>query len=130
LYALVPIFGKLGLSYQPAPYMGFGVAFGSSLFLILATRPLTPGGGEIRADRKAIWFFFLAAPTNIIAAFSMWTALSRGMVSSVLPLSRMTPLWVLLFSYLFLGRYERIRFKTVIAALFVVAGGVLITVFR
>jgi drug/metabolite transporter (DMT)-like permease len=130
LFAGVPIFAKLGLSYQQTPYMGFGVAFTFGLLVILAARPLMPGGGVIQADRKAIWSFFLGAPANIIAAFSMWTALSRGLVSSVLPLSRMTPLWVLLLSYLFLGRYERIRPRTAIAAFLVVAGGVLITVFR
>jgi drug/metabolite transporter (DMT)-like permease len=42
----------------------------------------------------------------------------------------MTPLWVVLFSYLFLKRYERIRLRTLIAALLVVEGGVLITLFR
>jgi uncharacterized membrane protein len=110
--------------------MGFGVSFGIGLLMILATIPFVPYRVVIHADRKALWSFFLGVPTNILAAFMMWSAFARGMVSSVLPLSRMTPLWVMLFSYLFLRRYEQIRLRTVIAALLVVAGGVLITMFR
>ncbi len=69
-------------------------------------------------------------PFNIIAAYLMWTAFVAGMVSSVLPLSRMTPLWVILLSLLFLGKIERVAPKTAVSACLVVAGGMMITLFR
>ena len=41
--------------------------------------------------------------------------------------SRLTPLWVVLFSPLFLGKLERLTPLLLLAALLVVAGGILIT---
>ncbi|MDE0332271.1 MAG: EamA family transporter [Nitrospinae bacterium] len=129
-YATVPVFAKLGLAEHEAPYLGFGVAFGAGLLLMLAARRMMPGGGVIRGNAQTIKALLVGLPFNIVAAFLMWTAFVAGMVSSVLPLSRMTPLWVILFSFLFLGKIERVVLKTVAAACLVVAGGVMITLFR
>ena len=129
-YATVPVFAKLGLAEHEAPYLGFGVAFGSGLLLMLAARRMMPGGGVIRGNMATVRALLVGLPFNIIAAFLMWTAFVAGMVSSVLPLSRMTPLWVVLFSFLFLGKIERVALRTALAACLVVAGGVLITLFR
>ncbi|MCY3824130.1 MAG: EamA family transporter [Nitrospinae bacterium] len=129
-YATVPVFAKLGLAEHEAPYLGFGVAFGAGLLLMLAARRMMPGGGVIRGNVETVRALLVGLPFNIIAAFLMWTAFVAGMVSSVLPLSRMTPLWVILFSFLFLGKIERVVLKTVVAACLVVAGGVMITLFR
>lgn len=60
----------------------------------------------------------------------MWTAILGGNVSVVVPLSRVVPLWVMLWSWLFLGQLERITKRVVLAAAMVVAGGVLITLLR
>ena len=56
--------------------------------------------------------------------------MSIAPVSTVLPLSRLVPLWVVLWTYLFLGGLERITPRIVLAAGMVVAGGVLITAFK
>ena len=129
-YAIVPVFAKLGLARQEAPYLGFGVAFGSGLLLMLAARRMMPGGGVIRGNMATVKALLVGLPFNIIAAFLMWTAFVTGMVSSVLPLSRMTPLWVVLFIFLFLGKIERVAPKTAVSACLVVAGGVMITLLR
>lgn len=129
-FALVPVFAKMGLAQQSAPYLGFGVASGSGLLLMLAARRLLPGGGAIRADARALGCLLAGAAFNVAAAFLMWTAFVAGMVSSVLPLSRMTPLWVVAFSFLFLGNIERVSARTALAACLVVAGGALIAWFR
>ncbi len=129
-YAIVPVFAKLGLARQEAPYLAFGVAFGAGLLLMLAARRMMPGGGVIRGNMATFRTLLVGVPFNVIAGFLMWTALVTGMVSSVLPLSRMTPLWVVLFSLLFLGKIERVAPKTAVSACLVVAGGVMITMFR
>ncbi len=129
-YALVPVFAKLGIAEQEAPYLGFGVAFASGLVVMLVARRMMPGGGEIRAKKETVALLLLGAPFNVIAAFLMWTAFVTGMMSTVLPLSRTTPLWVILFSLLFLGKFERVGARTALAACLVVAGGVMITLFR
>jgi uncharacterized membrane protein len=60
----------------------------------------------------------------------MWTAILGGNVSVVVPLSRVVPLWVMLWSWLFLGQLERITKRAALAAAMVVAGGVLVTLLR
>jgi uncharacterized membrane protein len=72
----------------------------------------------------------VAALANIIASTTIWTALSVGNVSVVIPLSRIVPLWVMFWSYFFLGQLERLTRRVVLAAARIVAGGVLITAFR
>ncbi len=84
-----------------------------------------PGGEVIRGNAQTIRALLPGLPCNVIAAFLMWTAFVAGMVSSVLPLSRMTPLWVILLSLLFLWKIERVAPKTAVSACLVVAGGVI-----
>ena len=84
----------------------------------------------MKADARAIRWFLFAALTTTAAAVMFWTAMSIAPVSTVLPLSRLVPLWVVLWTYLFLGSLERITSRVFMAALMVVGGGVLITAFK
>ncbi len=127
VYAIAPVFTKFAYSHQKTPMAGLGVAFAVGSLLLLAARPLLPGGGVIRATRKSMVLFIIGGVFNLIAAFFFMTALTFGQLSSVLPVSRLTPLWVVLFSPLFLGKLERLTPLLLIAALLVVAGGILIT---
>lgn len=130
LYAIVPIFMKLAYVRHPAPFAGIAFAFGAGTLIVLATRPLQPSRGRIRADRRALlWFLFASSCTAMAAAF-FWSALSFAEVSAILPLSRLVPLWVVLWSYFFLGSLERITARVAFAAGMVVAGGIMVTVFQ
>ena len=93
-------------------------------------RPLLPDGGSIRADREALIWFAAATLANTAASITIWVAIFHGNVSVVVPLSRVVPLWVMFWSWLFLGQLERITKRVVLAAAMVVAGGVLITLLR
>ncbi len=130
LYALVPIFAKAAFAHQKTPFVGLGFAFLGGTLILLAGRPLLPGGGKVRADGRAMRWFLLAALSTAAAASMFWTALTFADVAIVLPLSRLVPLWVVALSYFFLGGLERITWPVALAALAVVAGGVLITAFR
>ncbi len=129
-YGVLPVLANYAFSYQRTPIVGFSCAFASGTLLLLATRPLLPGGGELKADARAIRWFLFAALTTTAAAVMFWTAMSIAPVSTVLPLSRLVPLWVVLWTYLFLGSLERITSRVFMAALMVVGGGVLITAFK
>ncbi len=128
-YGLLPVLANYAFSYQKTPIMGFACAFSAGTALLLITRPFLPGGGKLQADARAIRWFLFAALTTTAAAAMFWTAMSIAPVSTVLPLSRLVPLWVILWTYLFLRNLERINSRIVMAALMVVCGGVLITVF-
>jgi drug/metabolite transporter (DMT)-like permease len=130
LYALVPIFMKQGFALQKTPFLGIGCAFLTGTFVVLAGRPLVPGGGKIQADGRAMRIFLVASVTNTLAAAFFWTALTIADVSLVLPLSRLVPLWVVVLSYFFLGHLERLTWRVALSAALVVAGGVLVSAFR
>lgn len=129
-YALLPVLANVAFSYQKTPILGFACAFTAGTVLLAATRPLLPGGGKLEADARAVYLFLGAGVTTTLAAIMFWTAMSIAPVSTVLPLSRLVPLWVVLWTYLFLGGLERITSRIVLAAGMVVAGGVLITAFK
>ena len=129
-FGILPVLANYAFSYQRTPIVGFACAFSGGTLLLLATRPLLPGGGELKADARAVRWFLFAALTTTAAAAMFWTAMSVAPVSTVLPLSRLVPLWVVLWTYLFLGSLERITSRLILAALMVVAGGALITAFK
>ena len=129
-YGLLPVLANVAFSYQKTPIMGFACAFTAGTVLLAVTRPLLPDGGKLEADRRAVYLFLGAGITTTLAAIMFWTAMSIAPVSTVLPLSRLVPLWVVLWTYLFLGGLERITSRIVLAAGMVVAGGVLITAFK
>ncbi len=129
-YGILPVLASYAFTYQRTPIVGFACAFSAGTLLLLATRPLLPDGGKLRADARAVRWFVFAGTTTTAAAVMFWTAMSVAPVSTVLPLSRLVPLWVVLWTYLFLGGLERVTWRIVFAASMVVAGGVLITAFR
>ncbi len=129
-YGLLPVLANVAFSYQKTPIVGFACAFTAGTLLLAVTRPLQPDGGKLEADARAVRWFLGAGITTTLAAIMFWTAMSIAPVSTVLPLSRLVPLWVVLWTYLFLGGLERITSRIVLAAAMVVAGGVLITAFK
>jgi uncharacterized membrane protein len=88
-----------------------------------------PGGVVIQASPKSLGFFALAGVTNMVGAILFWSALVGGKVSTILPVSRLYPLWVLILSAVFLGRAEDISIRAVLSGVMVVFGGVLITIY-
>ena len=130
LYALVPIFMKQGFATQKTPFLGIGCAFLTGTVVVFAGRRLLPGGGRLQADRRALGFLLVAAFANTLAAAGFWVALTFADVSLVLPLSRLVPLWVVVLSYFFLGRLERLNWRIVLSSAVVVGGGVLVSAFR
>lgn len=130
LYGVMPIMLKIAFSYQKTPMVAMAVGFAAAgVFLILSRRYL-PGGGIIAADGWAWRWFTLAAFFNMVASILLWVALAIGNVSTVIPLSRLVPLWVVLWTFLFLRDVEQINVKVVTAAALVVLGGILITSYK
>lgn len=127
-YALSPIFTKLAYVHQKIPMAGLGIAFAMGSILLLIARPILPGGGILRANRRSVAWFVLGGLFNLSAAICFMTALTIGNVSSIIPITRLTPLWVVLLSPIFLRQLERFTWLLFFASLLVVSGGVLITI--
>ncbi len=129
-YAAAPIFAKLAYAHQATPGVGMAVSFATANVLLLLTKPFLPGQRDISGDRRGLIWVGVAGLIGVSSSYMLWTALTLASVSTALPLSRIAPIWVLILSYFFLGKLEKINRKTVSATICVVAGGVLITAFR
>lgn len=129
-YAVAPIFVKLAFIHQKTPAVAMAVGFMAGNLALLAGRPILPRWDENKTSRRDVFWIFAAGGMNIFTAFLLTTSFALAPISTTLPLSRTAPIWVLLISYLFLGKLERITSRTVVASVLVVMGGVLITAFR
>ncbi|MED5579274.1 MAG: DMT family transporter [Nitrospinota bacterium] len=127
VYAIAPIFTKYGYFYQKTPYLALGVAFGLGNVLLLLARPILPKGNAIFAPTKSLICFLIGGIFNLMAAFCFMNALTFGDVTLILPVSRLTPLWVVLFSSIFFRKIEKINSLVIFAAIMVVSGGLLIS---
>lgn len=111
------------------PLVGAAIALlsGTLALAVVGARGLKTSLVE---SRKAIGFLLLsglAASLGIIASFF---ALSMAPVVIVSPLQSTNPLFALLWSYLFLGRLEKITRRLVLGTVLLVGGVILVTLGR
>lgn len=130
LFAFMPVVAKFGFAYQRTPMVGIGTAFGAATVLLLAARFGLGIGGRLQADRSALRWFALAGVCTTASAVLFWTALSMGEVSIVMPLSRIGPLWAVIWTVLFLGNVENVNARVFFAAVLIIAGGGTIMAFK
>ena len=126
-YGISPVFIKMAFAHGRAPFLGIAVAFWVGLGVMLVGRRFLPGGGEIVTDRKSRKLFVFAALFNLAASGFLWSAFSVGDITITLPLSRVTPLWVVFLSVFFLKDIEKVTIRILFAAIIIVSGGVLIS---
>jgi drug/metabolite transporter (DMT)-like permease len=81
----------------------------------------------LQMEGKSFLFFFSAALIALSAQLANFTALSRADVSVIIPLLNTTPLFAVLFSGLFLRSMESISPRTLLGAIIMVAGVMIIT---
>lgn len=112
--------GFLSIFALGLPYLS---CFGSLFFSDLVCEGLFwPGLSNFAIDIGAGLIFLLSL-------FLLYSAFRKGEVSRVVPfVGGLTPIFVLFLSYLFLG--ERLAFWQIIALIFLVAGGVVISIER
>ena len=106
-----------------AATVSLGAASLALLAYLTATRRSRPVGARVRA---AVPAFVPAAVCLGLAYTALLLAFSRGDVTVVAPLNATQSLWGVLFAAAVLGRAEAIGARLVLAAVLVVAGGVLI----
>ena len=126
--SLAIVIRKMGLNIIDSPVFGVTVGFSTSLFIYLI---VCLASKKLRASisiKKEDLPYFLAAGISLTAAWlAMFYALSFGDAVIVTPLSNLHPLFVLVLSYFFLGRVEKITKGIIVGVCIVVAGVLLIT---
>ena len=128
LTAISQNFRKTGLLIMPNPYVATAVTITTSLVVFSLSLVAT---GQLRAtfqgDRKCLPFYGAAAVVSATAQLLGYIALSEGDVSVVVPLINTNPLFIVLFSALFLRDLETVNARVAAGAVLIVTGIVLIT---
>ncbi len=125
--SLVAIFGKLGLGKIDSTVATTIRSIIMASFLVIVTlalgkfRHLSPSSFSHRE-----WVFIvLAGVAGALSWLFYFAALRTGLASRVAAVDRLSVVFVLIFSIAFLG--ETLRWKSVIAALLIAAGAILMT---
>jgi drug/metabolite transporter, DME family len=118
---------KQGLHILPDPFVAAVTVTSVTLTLLVVFLIATRRTGKLRVKRESFLFFFSAALVALSAQIANFTALSRAEVSVIIPLLNTTPLFAVLFSALFLRGMETIGPRTLLGAILMVAGVVIIT---
>ena len=128
LTAISQNFRKTGLLIMPNPFVATAVTITTSLVVFSLSLVVT---GQLRTtfqgDRKCLPFYGTAAVVSATAQLLGYIALSEGDVSVVVPLINTNPLFIVLFSALFLRDLETINTRVAAGAVLIVTGIALIT---
>ncbi|MBI2369625.1 MAG: DMT family transporter [Deltaproteobacteria bacterium] len=131
LSAISYVLRRAGLLHLNAPLLGAAVSSLTALVALgLFTRVVPSSRDRIVVSPRAVVAFILSGLCTSLAVFLNFSALSRGQVVVVVPLMSTAPLFALLFSALFLRRLEAIMPRTIVGAILLLSGAVLLTVFR
>ncbi len=128
-YGASSVLIRQGLTDLAPPLVGAAVSLlsGTLVFLIIGARDLR---ASLAQNRKAVGFLLLAGLTASLGIVSSFFALSLAPVVTVSPLQSTSPFFVMLLSYLFLRRLERITPRLILGSILVVFGAILITIGR
>jgi uncharacterized membrane protein len=116
-----------GLLILPDPYVGAAVTTSTSLALFTASLAAFGRLRVVVPGRASLPFFACAALLSAFAQVLNFAALSMGEVSVMVPLLDTTPLFILLFSALFLRDVEKVTGKIFAGTILMVAGVAIIS---
>lgn len=127
LTAISQNFRKTGLRIMPNPFVATAVTITTSLVVFSFSLAATGQLQTLKGDRKCLPFYGAAAVVSATAQLLGYIALSQGDVSVVVPLINTNPIFIVVFSAVFLKDLETINVRVAAGAALIVAGIVLIT---
>lgn len=129
LYGIEPIFAKVGLATGTSPFVGLGVKTLTAtvaFYGYLRYRGVLPEYGVLKSAN--VRWYVAAGLANSAFLLSYYAALAVAPVVLVQPVLQTSPLFVILISYVFLQRLERVTWKLVVAATVVALGAGLVAI--
>jgi uncharacterized membrane protein len=122
---------KVGLGAVPHPFLAAAVTATSSFAVVLLTLWISAKGKEsFRLDRKSLPFYLPAGVAVSLGMVSIYYALDLGKVTVIIPISSTGPFFSLIFSAIFLRDVERVTLRIVMGAGLIIAGVLLITLWK
>ncbi|MXV63014.1 EamA family transporter [Natronorubrum sp. JWXQ-INN-674] len=130
-FGIEPVFARIGLQEGTPVFVGLAIKtlVGTIGFLsYLAYRRQLPGPSNLLGDPNTPWYIGAAA-ANSLFLLAYYTALEVSRVVVVVPIVQMTPMIVILLSFIFLPRLEIVTARLITGAGVIISGAVLITVY-
>ncbi len=121
--ALVAIFGKIGVSNLDSTLATTVRAIIMALFLIIISFALGKFQFLKTIDNKTLTFIILAGVSGALSWLFYFLALKLGPASGVAALDRLSVVFVLIFSVLFLA--EKLTLKSALGAILITIGAIL-----
>ena len=118
---------KKGLNILPDPFVATVTVTTTSVILLSVFLLATQRIHVLRMERRSFFCFSAAALTATTAQVLNFVALGHGQVSAIIPLLNTTPLFIVVFSKIFLRGVEKVTSRIIIGAILMVTGVVLIT---
>ncbi|MDA1000306.1 MAG: EamA family transporter, partial [bacterium] len=126
-FSFAPTLRKLGFAYIPSATLALGVANLVAGVLQLGFAPVLERGRLGKGwSRRGVRAALLGGVLNSISALCFWVAIKNGNLVEVVPIRRLSVLLVILLSWLFFRRLERVTLRVVIGALLSLGGGLVI----
>jgi uncharacterized membrane protein len=109
-----------------SPVGGATVVTTVSLLFFAMIFPLIKKRRRMTMSRRNTLFFSLGGISASLGQISLLSALKKGDLIIVSPLVSTTPLFILLLTYIFFKKSERITFRVVLGVISVVTGVVIL----
>ncbi|MDA1000036.1 MAG: DMT family transporter [bacterium] len=126
--SFTPALRKLGFLATPSVPAGLVVAMlTGTVVQLLYWRLLRPDEAW-KWSKRSIVSVVMGGVVNLFAALCFWTAIKTGELVSVVPITRLSVLFVLAFAWLFFRKQERLTWRVVAGGMISLAGAVAIAV--
>ena len=131
-YGTNAVLTRRGLAEYGSPFRAIVIALVTGVLVLapLAVRAYRAQGAGWRMERRALLFIVFSGLAAILGYCSNVIALSVLPVVVVAPISSTYPLVTVFLVRLFLRGHEEVSPRTILGAVCVVAGVILVTVFR
>ena len=126
--AFTPALRKLGFVHLSSAPLGLAIAMGTGAVLVFLIRFFVNDAKPGDRDRYTLFIVFLGGCLNFIAGICFITSIKMGNVISVVPITRLSVLFVLIFSWIFIRREEGITWRVIAGGGFSVSGAAVIAI--
>ena len=117
-FSFAPPLRKFAFQTIPSPAFGIATTAFAGALLQLGSIPFVENH-ELNPktwNKKSVWAVIIGGIFNIISAYAFWLAIKNGKLVEVIPINRLSILFLIIFSWIFYQRLERINLR-------VIAGG-------
>jgi uncharacterized membrane protein len=122
LLGLSHLLRKYGYNWIDSATFGLSISNTVSVMTMIAILPFTNEGIPKTWGWRPIFFIVAGAVFNALSALFFWTAVQRGEIVQVVPITRISVLMMIFTSWLFFRKQERVTARVVYGGVLSVAG--------